>query len=113
MDYIITHFKNDRPLLEFIAKNLSWGFISTKYLKSQNQNDNVVEEIKHLIHSIETKEKIKIKDPMLMIFTVIELVNSTCYNVILHDEPVHFDDYKDYLYKTIKLIVKNSVENEN
>lgn len=113
VDYIITHFKNDRPLLEFIAKNLSWGFISTKYLKSQNQNDNVIEEIKNLIHSIETKEKIKIKDPMLMIFTVIELVNSTCYNVILHDEPVHFDDYKDYLYKTIKLIVKNSVENEN
>lgn len=37
VDYIIMHFKNDRPLLEFIAKNLSWGHFNKIFEKPKSK----------------------------------------------------------------------------
>ena len=49
------------------------------------------------------KEQIPIDNPELMIFTIVELINSTCHNVILMGEPVTYSDYKPYLLGPLDL----------
>ena len=44
-----------------------------------------------------------------MIFTIVELINSTCHNVILMGEPVTYSDYKPYLFRTIRLIIEDAI----
>ena len=47
------------------------------------------------------KNHIGCKDPELMLFTIIELINATCYNCILFEEPVTIDEYLPYLHLSI------------
>ena len=41
------------------------------------------------------------KNPELMLFTIIELVGSTCYSCILYQQPVSLAEYRPYLHRTI------------
>ena len=107
VDYIIEIFIKDTALLKFISKNLSWGFISSKYLDKNNINP-----LSQIINLIERKENVVLKDIRLLLFTIFELVNSTCYNAILDGVPVSIEEYKPYLFETIKLMVKNSIKTE-
>ena len=109
-DYIIDILRSDLTLLKFISKNLNW---STLYnAKSEDQDGiEVVDFHEFVVKGLE-KDGIKIKDPELVIYTILELLNSTCYNVILKEEPVSFSEYKPYLYDTIRMIVNKSLISE-
>ena len=48
------------------------------------------------------ENNIKIENPDVTLFMIIELVGSTCFNSILYKEPLPIDEYKPYLYKTIR-----------
>ena len=39
----------------------------------------------------------KFRNPDLMLFMIVELINSTCHNVILYEEPVTMDELKPEL----------------
>lgn len=106
VDYIIELFNNNPAFLKFISKYLSWGFISSIYLDSEKINP-----LTQFVDLIEKKEKVIINNPRLLLFTIIELVNSTCYNVILRQEPVSIEEYKPFLYNTIRLIINESIKN--
>ena len=56
------------------------------------------------------QQGIRLREPLLLIYTIIELTNSTCYNVILHGEPVTFSEYKPYLYNCIRLITDGALK---
>ena len=43
----------------------------------------------------------------LMIYMIVELVNSTCYNVILYQEPVGLEELKEELAHLIPVIIRN------
>ncbi|MCD7886657.1 MAG: hypothetical protein LUG44_03415 [Clostridiales bacterium] len=45
--------------------------------------------------------------PQVMLFTLIELVGSTCYSVVVERDPVDLVTYKPYLYRTIRGIVQS------
>lgn len=105
-DYIITTLSKDISLLKYISKNLSWGLLSIPYFKDEIKKDPV--DFRTFVRSMLENDGLDLKQNFdLMIFTIIELINSTCYNVILHGEPVDLDEYKPYLYKCIRLIVNN------
>ena len=40
----------------------------------------------------------------LMLFTILELVGSTCYSCILYQQPVSMEEYLPYLHQTIRQI---------
>ncbi len=107
-DYIITALSKDIALLKFISKSLSWGLFenSAEYVK---KNDDVIDFQKFIMDAVE-REGIRLKEPRLLIYTIIELTNSTCYNIILHGEPVTFSEYKPYLYKCIRLLADDAIE---
>ncbi|WP_341429540.1 hypothetical protein [Clostridium chauvoei] len=52
------------------------------------------------------KEKnIKFKNPEVLLFTIVEMVGSTCYNSILYEQPVPIKELKPHLYESILAIL--------
>ena len=47
------------------------------------------------------------KDIDIMLFTILELAGSTGYNSILFEEPVSIEEYKPFLYRTVRLIIQS------
>lgn len=109
-DYIITALSKDIALLKFISKSLSWGLFKNPSELSK-RNEDVIDFQKFIMEAMEA-EGIHLKEPLLLIYTIIELTNSTCYNVILHGEPVTFSEYKPYLYNCIRLITNDALEED-
>jgi AcrR family transcriptional regulator len=107
-DYIITVLSKDIAMLKFISKSLSWGLFknSAEFVK---KNEDVIDFQKFILDAIE-EEGIHLQEPLLLIYTIIELTNSTCYNIILHGEPVTFSEYKPYLYNCIRLIANDALK---
>lgn len=106
-DYIINYLSNDLPKLKFISKYLSWGLFtdSGKYDKP----DNDIIDMKQFIMNAIRNDQIKLKEPELLIFTIIELTNATCYSILLNEQPTTLEEYKPYLYNSIRMLVANSI----
>ena len=109
-DYILDRLTNDKKLLKFIYKSLSWGLFlrSGDFDNGSSDIMNVEDFIKGLLK----KSQVKLKDQKLFIYTIIELISSTCYGVIIDREPTSLDEYKPFLYRTIKLITDDQVISE-
>ncbi len=106
IDDILTQLKSNRPLLIFISKNLSWGIF--KHAINSPKSDGEL--------GFRTIYEDMIKDapdgidaPEIMLFTIVELVSSTCYSSILYSEPVGIDEFKPYLYKCVNDIIDRHI----
>ncbi len=44
-----------------------------------------------------------------MLFTIVEeeLAGSAGYNSMMYEEPIPIDDYKPFLYRTVRLIIRS------
>lgn len=104
VDIIIEQLDNDRTLLEFIAKNLQWGLFHHVLLEGENEvSASFFDWYSELIKSSGRK----FRNHELIIYMIVELVNSTCYNVILHGEPVGVEELKEELHQLIPVIITN------
>lgn len=97
-DYIIHRFEENHALLQFIAKNLSWGIFRTVF--EENMPDETHQFFDYYLEVLK-KNSIYCPEPELMLFTVIELIGSTCYNCILYEQPVSMKEYLPYLHQSI------------
>ncbi len=53
------------------------------------------------------ENNIKLKNPDVTLFMIIELVSSTCFNSILYNEPLPIDEYKPYLFEIIEKLINS------
>lgn len=115
-DNIISQFEQDKTLLGFISKKLSWGVFknvlieeNTFLKENTSRQDSVFEEgdvdFYDIFHSVFEDES-KYENIEIMIFMIIELVGSSCYSSILYNEPVGIDQLKPYLFRTIRQIME-------
>ncbi len=105
VDYIVNYLNNDKYMLTFISKNLSWGIFKTALTDPLTNDDLNFENVyKHLIDS----SGYKFKDSQIMLFLIVELVSSTCYSVILHEEPIGLDEFKPYLIEAVRSIIETN-----
>lgn len=102
VDYIISYLNKNRLLLKFISKNLSWGLYNEKVTKIVDDNALGVKEL--FLKNVQDND-IKLKNPDVTLFMIIELVSSTCFTSIMNQEPLPIDEYKPYLYSAIKKIL--------
>lgn len=101
-DYIIDSFTNDSDLLKFIGRNLSLG-IYNNIIKDEYTYQ--YDDIKSILEK-EMKEYNKnIKRPDIILFMMIELISSCCYEVILNSKPVEIEKFKPFLHKEIKKMI--------
>lgn len=109
-DHIINQLCENKVLLSFISKNLSWGIFKSALITPSDDSDiNFYDIYKKLIYNAECQ----FKDPEIMVFMLIELISSTCYSSILYDEPVSIDKLKPYLFDSIRDIINRHKSEDN
>lgn len=106
VDYVIDELTKAPTLLKFISKNLSWGVYSKTVLKIYENTEKEEEGLYHLFLKEVRENKINLENPEVTLFMIIELVSSTCFNSILYDEPLPIEEYKPYLYNTIRKLIE-------
>ena len=102
IDYIINIVSNDKTLINFIEKDLSLGIYSDV---NEIINDNKTG-IKEIFIKGLKKHNIKLKNPDVTLFMIIELTSSTIFTSITKNKPLKIEEYKPYLYSAIRRIIK-------
>ncbi len=107
VDYIINYLEKNKLLLQFISKNLSWGIytktINELYQKNETENNTILE---LFLNGIK-EQNIKLENPEVTLYMIIELVSSTCFNSILYKEPLPINEFKPFLYNEIRKLINN------
>ena len=102
INYVVNELNRNTLLLKFISKNLSWGIYSktvNKIYEEKGKNENGIYQL--FLKGIQ-ENNIKLQNPDVTLFMIIELVSSTCFNSILYNEPLPIEDFKPFLYNTIR-----------
>ena len=102
-DYIIGRFMTDEPLIQFVAKNLSWGISQAEVSNGASVLPQAF--FDHYLESLE-RYHVNCTSPNLMLYTIIELIGSTSYSCILKQTPVSMEEYMPYLHETLKKIIE-------
>ena len=103
IDHIIDELNSNKSLLGFISKNLGWGvFKSALHLPPEDDGPDFYSKYLATVKADQTQYQ----DPEVMLFTIIELTSSTCFNSILHGEPLSIEEYKPHLYRSIRAIIR-------
>lgn len=101
-DSLLEQLNSDSRLLKFINKNLNYGIYKKALLSEEVKSDfDVMAAYYEILHS----DGSEWKDPVLMLYTIVELVSSTCHSIILEQDPVDLEYYKPYLFECIRRIV--------
>ena len=106
INFVIDELNKNQLLLKFISKNLSWGVYNKAVL---NLSDSSIDE-KGSLHDLFMRgieeNNIKLENPEVTLFMIIELAGSTCFNSILYKDPLPIEEYKPFLYRTIRDLIK-------
>ena len=107
IDHVINALMENKPLLNFISKNLVMGALRSTLITGENSNNDIYDRFLELVeHDDYSYSNIDV-----MLFTIVELAGSTAYNSILYKEPLPFEEYKPFLYRTVRLIIRSYREN--
>ena len=99
IDDILDQMQRDPGLLRFINKHLSWGIFSRAVGRSSIDYLSTFREILELGDMGETELQ-------MTLYTIIELVGAACHSVILEQDPVSLEQYKPYLYRSVRAIIE-------
>lgn len=112
INYLIDYVASDTNYLRFMSKHLSWGLFTgshhTVQYHSEEDSSPVIDFGDYIGKMLEA-DKVTIREPRILIFTLLELVSSTCYDVILYKEPMPLEEFKPYLNRTIRLLVNDAI----
>lgn len=98
VDDVLDQLRENTLLLRFINKNLSWGI----FRRAIDRSDTDYRAVFERLLGAELPER-EILD--MEIYTIMELVGSTCYSVILEGEPADLDSFRPYLHRSIRAIL--------
>lgn len=102
-DYIVNYLNEDKSLLGFISKHLSWGVFRNSLISFQGSDDqSAYTNFLQLLHD----SGYTFRDPEIMIYMIIELVSGSIYNPILHGQPAPLEEIKPYLYESIRMQIR-------
>lgn len=101
-DDLLEQLNKDSELLKFINKNLNYGVYKRALTREELKKEL---DVPAMYHQLIESDGSRWKDPELMLYTIVELVNGTCHSIILDNEPVKLEQYKPYLFDCIRNIV--------
>ena len=115
IDYIVDYLARDVLFVKFISKHLSWGMFangqrtSREYYGLTDEDDVSLIDFSDYIHKMLEADNVQIKDLDLLLFTLLELVSSVLYDLMLYEQPLPLKDFKPYLNHCIRLLVNDAV----
>lgn len=104
VDSLLNQLQNNPLLLRFLRKNLSWSTLRDALRHEARQRG---QDYMDGFYRLTANDPSQWEAPQVMLFTLIELVGSTCYSVVVERDPVDLVTYKPYLYRTIRGIVQS------
>ena len=107
IDNIIDALVDNKPLLNFISKNLVMGALRSALITGEDSDGDFYDKFLGLV----TQDKYDYEDVDVMLFTIVELAGSAGYNSILFGEPLPIEQYKPFLYRTVRLIIASHRSN--
>lgn len=104
VDHVLNQLDDNKMLLKFISKNLSWG-IFTHALENMPMESGETAVL--FVRQLFQEAGRKFRNPEMLMFMIVELVNSTAHNVILYKQPVELPQLKQELYPMIRQLIHN------
>lgn len=102
IDNVIDELNSNHDLIKIIYKDLSFGFYNNG-INTIIDNDEIgIYET--FMKGIKDND-VKLDNPEVVLYMIIELVGSTVFNSIVKEIPLPINEYKPYLYKTIRLLL--------
>ncbi len=98
VDDLLRQVQANTLLLRFINKNLSWGVFRRLVDRSERDYGELFAQILETAPS--DRQTLAIE-----VYTILELVSSTCHSVILENDPVDLDTYLPYLHASIRAVM--------
>ena len=89
--------------LRLIAKNLSFGLFNQKLQVYISDDSSDVMQAMLLAAG---QNGVQLRSPQVLLFMIIELTSSTCFSCILESRPLPIQDYKPYLFETIRNMIR-------
>ena len=106
INHILLALENNQNILRFIQKNLSFGIFHAKLKNTINENTySIVQDFSRRAE----KAGYHFERPDIVLYMIIELTGSTCYDSILHGTPLPIDEYRPYLYNAIRAILDSQL----
>lgn len=103
IDHVIGRLVENKPLLNFISKNLVMGALRSTLITGEKSDNEIYERFLELV----AHDEYEYADVDVMLFTIVELAGSTAYNSVLYGEPLPFEEYKPFLYRSVRLIIES------
>ena len=104
VDYIIDYLKDNSDVLKIVSKSLSLGVFSDKI--SNIIDDKPIGILDTFMKGI-GESNLKLKNPEITLFMIIELTSSVVFSSITMNVPLPIDEIKPYLYEDIRKILKD------
>ena len=104
VNHILDELENNKPLLTFMYKDLSWGVFKKALSETTIDDEDINYE--YIYNLMVKNANAEIRDPEIMLFLIIELVGATAYSSIIYNDPVNLNKLKPHLYNTIRQIVE-------
>ena len=107
INYVIDELNKNQLLLKLISKNLSLGVYNETIQKISLTSSLTAESSLHdlFVNGVK-KNNIRLENPDVTLYIIIELVSSTCFNSILYKDPLPIEEFKPHLYKVIKNLIE-------
>ena len=109
IDNILDQLTENKSLLNFISKNLSWGIFKNVIRQNVYKKNRGLEEETEpydVLGRLRAGEELKFKNKDVLVYMIVELVSSTCYSAILYNEPVPIEELKPYIFETVKEMIR-------
>ena len=107
VDNILDQLNDNKILLKFISKNLSWGILRNSI---ENISVNDGESAADYIEQLAKSSNKQIRNLEMLLFMIAELVNATAHSVILYKQPVELPELKKELYPLIITMIHSFEE---
>lgn len=105
IDYVIDELTRNQILLKFISKDLGLGVFSKTVMNIYTQNTDYENGLYNLFMKGVKENNIKLENPEVTLFMIVELVSSTCVTSILDKKPLPIKEYKPILFKEIRKMI--------
>lgn len=115
IDYIVDNIARDVLFAKFISKHLSWGLFANgqrtphEYYGLAEENSAPLIDFEDYINRMLDADNVKIRDLKVLLFTLLEMVSSMSYDLILYKQPMPLEEFKPYLNHSIRLLVNDSI----
>lgn len=103
IEQVFSALAENKALLDLISKNLVMGALRSTLLTGENDNSDIYEKFLEMV----ARDEHDYADVDVMLFTIVELAGSAGYNSILYNEPLPIEEYKPFLYRAVRLIIKS------